>query len=175
MRKAKALAKAAEKQRGPYEGKGFPEPGEDPELVSIVKDVLGDHLRDAPTQERWQLLVQRIRQYLALENKRKNLVGEGFEDVLAEVVRRACRVPSLEVHARRSLQDLPGFNRARRGDKPNKVDVAVVRPGSGVVPARHAHVSEPRGSRSSYGEVSSGRRCVGRGERGSRDPVGTLG
>jgi hypothetical protein len=126
LRKAAALAIVAAKQRQPYENKGFPKPGEDPELVSIVKEVLGEHLAREPSAEKWQLLVQRIRQYLAVENKRKNLVGEGFEDVLAQVVRRACRAP--DVHARRILHDLPGFNRARRGEKPNKVDVAIIRP-----------------------------------------------
>jgi hypothetical protein len=127
MHKASALAATAAKQRAPYENKSFPKPGEDPELVSIVREVLGNHLRDEPTEEQWQLLVQRIRQYLALENKRKNLVGEGFEDVLSEVVRRTCKGP-LEVHTRRVLHELPGFNRARRGEKPNKVDVAVIGP-----------------------------------------------
>ncbi len=128
MRKAAKVAAAAEQQQQPYAGRHFPKPGEDPELVSVVKEVLGDHITNEPTPEKWQLLVQRLRQYLALENKRKNLVGEGFEDVLSQVVRRTCRVPSLEVHSRRLLYELPGFNRERRGEKPNKVDVAVIRP-----------------------------------------------
>jgi hypothetical protein len=130
MRNARRVAQAAAKQRQPYEDRGFPKPGEDPELVSIVKEVLGDHLAEEPSEEKWQLLVQRIRQYLALENKRKNLVGEGFEDVLAAVVRRTCRDPGLDVHTRRLLHDVPGFNRAKKGEKPNKVDVAVVRASS---------------------------------------------
>ena len=129
LRGAARVAGKAESQRKPYEGRGFPRPGEDPELVSIVKDVLGSHLGTDPSPEVWAVLVQRVRQYLALDNKRKNLVGEGFEDVLSQVIRRACKRGDLEVHARRLLQDLPGFNRARSGDKPNKVDVAVVRPG----------------------------------------------
>lgn len=29
-----------EQQRAPYEGRGFPEPGEDPELVGIIKEVV---------------------------------------------------------------------------------------------------------------------------------------
>lgn len=129
LRNAARVTGKAEIQRKPYEGRGFPRPGEDPELVSIAKDVLGAHLGTEPSSEVWALLVQRVRQYLSLENKRKNLVGEGFEDVLAQVIRRACTRDKLEVHARRLLQDLPGFNRARTGDKPNKVDVAVIRPG----------------------------------------------
>lgn len=128
LHRAEKVAATAKKQRLIYEGKGFPNPGEDPELVSIIKEVLGDHLSEAASAETWQLLVQRIRQYLALENKRKNLVGEGFEDVLAHVIRRTSNNRSLEVYARKLLEDIPGFNRARRGDKPNKVDLALIRP-----------------------------------------------
>ncbi|MCA8975624.1 MAG: hypothetical protein KDC98_12960 [Planctomycetes bacterium] len=128
MRSAERVAAAAARQREPYEGKNFPKPGEDPELVAIVKEVLGDALGKEPSEECWQALVQRIRQYLALENKRKNLVGEGFEDVLAAVVQRTCRPDAgVTVHPRHLLHDLPGFNRVRRGEKPNKVDVAVLR------------------------------------------------
>lgn len=129
MRSAKRVAAAAARQREPYEARGFPKPGEDPELVSIVREVLGDALGREPSTECWQALVQRIRQYLALENKRKNLVGEGFEDVLAAVVKRSCNTKAdLAVHARHLLHDLPGFNRNRKGEKANKVDLAILRP-----------------------------------------------
>ncbi|MHB8812111.1 MAG: hypothetical protein ACYDAE_02505 [Steroidobacteraceae bacterium] len=40
LHKAQRLARAAAGQRDPYEGRQFPKPGEDPELISIVKDVL---------------------------------------------------------------------------------------------------------------------------------------
>lgn len=129
MRNAQRVGAAASRQRAPFEGRGFPQPGEDPELISIVRDVLSENLSSDPSPDKWQLLVQRIRQYLALENKRKNLVGEGFEDVLSYVIRRTCVGESIEVGTRRLLHDIPGFNRERRGEKPNKVDVAVVRPG----------------------------------------------
>jgi hypothetical protein len=74
-----------------------------------------------------------VRQYLALDNKRKNLVGEGFEDVIAQVVQRTCRRTDMQVFARQALHELPGFNRVRAGDKPNKVDVAVIRPSMRVL------------------------------------------
>ncbi|MBI3569632.1 MAG: hypothetical protein HY082_00785 [Gammaproteobacteria bacterium] len=128
MHRAAKVAATAEKQRQPYKAKNFPKPGEDPELVSIVKEVLGGCINEEPSPEKWQLLVQRIRQYLSLENKRKNLVGEGFEDVISHVIQRTCKAPSLEVHTRRLLHEIPGFNRAKRGEKPNKVDIAVIRP-----------------------------------------------
>jgi hypothetical protein len=131
LRRASALAAAGAKQRKPYDGRGFPQPGEDPELVSIVKEVLGEHLSGSPTAEEWQRLVQRIRQYLMLENKRRNLLGEGFEDVIAAIIQRAPKGPKgsmAEVHVRKLLHDLPGFNRPRAGEKQNKVDLAIIRP-----------------------------------------------
>ena len=128
-RKAECVTASAARQRLPYEGRGFPEPGEDPELVLAVKDVIGTYLVDEPTTETWRSLVQRVRQHLALENKRKNLVGEGFEDVLAQVVRRTCGLPPTAVRTRTLLHALPGFNPAGRGGKPNKVDLAILRPG----------------------------------------------
>lgn len=128
LHRAEKVSATARKQRLNYEGRGFPNPGEDPELVSIVKEVLGSHLTNKLPQEKWQILVQRIRQYLALENKRKNLVGEGFEDVLAHVIQRTTKNSGLTIHPRKLLGDIPGFNRARRGDKPNKVDLAIIRP-----------------------------------------------
>lgn len=128
LRRAAKVADQAEKQRKPYQGRGFPRPGEDPELVAIIRETLGQHLGSEPDPDVWGLLVQRVRQYLALDNKRKNLVGEGFEDVIAQVIERTCRRDDLQVFTRRALHELPGFSRVRAGDKPNKVDVSVIRP-----------------------------------------------
>lgn len=131
IRNARKVAEAAARQRQKYEGRGFPKPGEDPELVSIVKEVLGEFLTQDPPPEKWELLVQRVRQHLTLENKRKNLVGEGFEDVLAAVTRRVCPTSDLTVDARRLLHEIPGFNRPKKGEKPNKVDLSVLYPSKG--------------------------------------------
>lgn len=133
LKRAARVGARADQQRTPYAGRGFPTPGEDPELVAIVKDALGEHLGSEPPPEVWASLVQRVRQYLALDNKRKNLVGEGFEDVIAEVIQRTCGGPNMQVYARRLLHELPGFNRVRAGDKPNKVDVAVIRPSTRIL------------------------------------------
>ncbi len=114
-------------QRKPYEGRAFPEPGQDPELVSIVQGVLRDHLGSEPTEEKWRELVQRIRQHVSLENKRKNLVGEGFEDVLASILRRVTNPNEIAVSARQLLQKISGFKNEKKGDKPNKVDLVVLR------------------------------------------------
>ncbi len=131
VRRASAQRALAAKQRQPYEGRGLPQPGEDPELVSIVTEVLGGHFASQPSAAEWQTLVQRIRQYLKLENKRRNLLGEGFEDVLASVIRLTPGANSLEVRTRNLLHQLPGFHPPQAREKPNKVDLAVLRKQTG--------------------------------------------
>lgn len=128
LRREANLAKAAARQREPYDGRGFPEPGEDPELAAIITAELKPYLAAQPQANDLRVLTQKVRQFLAVQNKRKNLVGEGFEDVLAQVVSRACDAPGLSVRARGLLYEIPGFNRARHGVKENKVDLAIVRP-----------------------------------------------
>ena len=128
LRREARLAEAAGRQRYGYESRGFPEPGADPELAAIIHDAIADYLASDPPEEVWHAVTQKVRQYLAVQNKRKNLVGEGFEDVLAQTVRRACRATQDQVFTRSLLYEIPGFNRARIGGKENKVDVAIVRP-----------------------------------------------
>lgn len=128
LRKEARLTEKAAEQRRPYIGRTFPEPGEDPELKAMLQAELRPYLAEEPSPEVWHVLSQKTRQYLAVQNKRKNLVGEGFEDVLSQVVRRACRAPREEVFTRSLLYEIPGFNRAKRGTKENKVDLAIIRP-----------------------------------------------
>ncbi|WP_082312533.1 MULTISPECIES: hypothetical protein [unclassified Chelatococcus] len=128
LRREARLTEVAAEQRRPYGERGFPEPGTDPELAEIIKNTLQSYLTREPPEEIWHAVTQKVRQFLAVQNKRKNLVGEGFEDVLAQVVRRACGVDETSVQTRRLLYEIPGFNRARQGGKENKVDLAIVRP-----------------------------------------------
>lgn len=118
----------AAEQRAPYEGRGFPEPGQDPGFEALVREELGQWLSQPPP-EAMRRLTQRIRTYLAQENKRKNLVGEGFEDVLAVVIERLPGASKLKVSARPLLHSLPGFRPPPGREKPRKVDVAVIGPG----------------------------------------------
>lgn len=124
LRAAPQLRLKAANQRKPFADRGMPEPGEEPELVAIIQEGLSGHIAGEVPEERWKGIVEKIRDYFARENTRKNLVGEGFEDVIAEVVRRKTGV---DVHARALLHDLPGFNRVRQGEKLNKVDVAIIK------------------------------------------------
>ena len=125
------LLRRAASQRAPYAGRQFPEPGEDAAIVEIVRDVLGKRLVESPSPDEWRSMTQRIRDLIAVENKRKNLVGEGFEDVLRAVAQNFDAETKLDIRARCLLSTIPGFGNTRSGDKPNKVDLAIVRRSSG--------------------------------------------
>jgi hypothetical protein len=125
-RNASRETKAAE-QRAPYVGRGFPEPGEDPALEALIQESLAPWLGDPPA-DALRRLTQRIQTYFGQENKRKNLVGEGFEDVLTALIRRVPGAEALQVSARPMLHTLPGFRPPRGMEKTRKVDVAVVTP-----------------------------------------------
>lgn len=123
---ASARTSAYERQREPYVGRDFPEPGEDPEFVAILREELAPWLASDPPVEQLRKLTRRIYSHLTQENKRKNLVGEGFEDVLAAVMLRLPGTADTTIHTRVSLHDLPGFHRHAPTEKGKKVDLALV-------------------------------------------------
>ena len=112
-------------QRAPYKGRGFPEPGEDPELIGMIREVLGNWLIGEPTVDDYRQLTRQIYAYVTQENKRKNLVGEGFEDVIAAVVRRLPFRQDQNTN-RVVLHDVSGFHRPPANEKAKKVDLALV-------------------------------------------------
>jgi len=115
-----------ERQREPYVGRSFPEPGEDPELAAIILDVLGEWMDPEPPAQVIADLTRRIHTHLSQENKRKNLVGEGFEDVIAAILLRLRFDAPLEVQTRVALHDLPGFHQPAPTEKIKKVDLALL-------------------------------------------------
>lgn len=126
------LSADAAAQREPYGGLGLPEPGEDPELEAIVTDALGPYLAGPPPPEVLRALTERIQAHVGQENKRKNLVGEGFEDTVAALLRRVPGVTDThDVRVRPLLHDLPGFRPPRAGSKRRQVDLALVERRSG--------------------------------------------
>lgn len=115
----------AEQQRAKYAG--FPVPGEDPELEAIIMAEIKPWISAPLPGDVMRRLSQRIRIYLSQENKRKNLLGEGFEDVLAFLIQRLANAKNLKVRVRPQLHELPGFRTAPRNEKPRTVDLAVLR------------------------------------------------
>jgi hypothetical protein len=122
----RALEAKAEEQRRPFAGRGFPEPGVDPELNDLVLGSLDPWLSSTPSSEALKALTERLHAYLGQENKRANLVGEGFEDVLATLVRTRPLAPPSIVSTRMLLHDIGGFNRPRGAEKAKKVDLVIV-------------------------------------------------
>jgi hypothetical protein len=126
---SKALAfrtVAYEKQRAAYESRGFPEPGEDPELVGIVKEMLGEWMDRKPPDDTFRQLTRRIYVYMGQENKRRNLVGEGFEDVIAALIARLPFSSRIEIRNRSLLHELPGFHPPPPNEKAKRVDLALI-------------------------------------------------
>lgn len=117
-------ATIAKEQRAEYAG--FPEPGEDPVFESIVLDELKSWLKSSPPEEVMLRFTQRVRAHFSQENKRKNLLGEGFEDVLAFLLQRLPGGKAINVQVRPWLHDLPGFRRPPKSEKPRTVDLAIL-------------------------------------------------
>ncbi len=115
-----------ERQRAPYADRAFPEPGEDPELAAIIREVLGEWLNPEPPTQVIADLTRRIHTHLSQENKRKNLVGEGFEDVIAAILARLSVDTPLQVRTRVALHNLPGFHQPAPSEKIKKVDLGLV-------------------------------------------------
>jgi hypothetical protein len=99
----------------------MPDPYEDPELRLLLEQSLGAAGEGLPFD--LMALVREIRRYVAMENKRKNLLGEGFEDVLAAILRRLNGGPPRVVETQRLIQQIEGFREPRKGEKKAKVDL----------------------------------------------------
>lgn len=123
-----STTRAYEQQRAPYQGRDFPEPGEDPELVAIIQEALGTWLSSDTPDEALKNLTRRLYAYMTQENKRRNLVGEGFEDVLAAVIARLPSAAKIDIRSRTLLHELPGFHSPPANEKPKKVDLALITP-----------------------------------------------
>lgn len=117
----------AGKHRSVVNGDALPIPGDDPELMQLISDTLSTWLTGEPPAEVWRQLTRQIRAYVGQENKRKNLLGEGFEDTMSFVLRAVPAISSqYDILVRRWLHDIPGFYAPRRGEKPRQVDLALV-------------------------------------------------
>jgi hypothetical protein len=105
----------------------MPVPDDDPELRDIIEPLLIDGpLR--PTDDMIRYVLRRARMHITSENKRKNLLGRGFEDVLAGILSRLDPPVSLSVGTQAPIQSIDGFRAPREADKDEKVDLYVITP-----------------------------------------------
>lgn len=114
-------------QRAAYPGQEFPMPGTDPEIERIIGTALKPFLESQPPAEIYDAVADQLREYWKQENKRKNLLGEGFEDVLAAVVDAAC-APEIKAKTRASIAGVAGFYGLGAKDKATKVDLVIEHP-----------------------------------------------
>ena len=117
---------AYELQRLPHADRAFPEPGEDPELAAIIREALRDWMNPETPVQVTADLTRRIHAHLSQENKRKNLVGEGFEDVIAAILGRLSFTTPTQVRTRVALHELPGFHRPAPNEKIKKADLGLI-------------------------------------------------
>lgn len=130
-----ALSAKATEQRSRYD-LTMPAPGDDPELRAVIAPLLPVDPSDWPSEGSIREVLRRIRAYIAGENKRKNLLGRGFEDVIAGILARLDTGSPPEYGAQVGIEEIPGFRAPRTGDKSEKVDLWV-----GPTPKRRVLVS----------------------------------
>lgn len=117
----KALEQIAEFSRP------MPVPDDDPELRDIIEPLLPE-APFRPSDHTIRYVLRRARTHIASENKRKNLLGRGFEDVLAGVIQRLDIIARPEIETQTAIQDIDGFRAPREGDKDEKVDLHAITP-----------------------------------------------
>ena len=116
---------AAEKHLAPYAGKPMPRPGEDKDLADLVREALAGFLTAEPSADAWQALIERLFTHFGQENKRKNLLGRGFEDTLAAIIAKLPGADDWEIRTRVPVSSVPNFNPQDSGEKLAEVDLAM--------------------------------------------------
>jgi hypothetical protein len=106
-------------------GQPMPVPGDDPELRQLIDPLLPAAPADQPDDDLVRDVLRRVRTYIGSENKRKNLLGRGFEDVLAGVIERLNGPRPAALGTQTPMEEIPGFRAPRAGDKSEKVDLWV--------------------------------------------------
>lgn len=111
--------------------------GVDLDESAFLADIIG-LLQDAGfSPERASVLGreidQRAKTFFTLGNKRQNVLGEGFEDLLTLLLQRIANVPAERIRVRTNVADLPGFRKAApvpglrgRTERLPKPDIAIV-------------------------------------------------
>jgi len=103
----------------------MPVPDDEPELRLIIEPLLSVDPARQPDDVLVREVLRRVRTYIKSENKRKNLLGRGFEDVLAGVIERLNGPQPQAMGTQTAIENIPGFRARREGDKTEKVDLWV--------------------------------------------------
>lgn len=125
--KREALEEKAQAQIAEFPNP-MPAPDDDPELRDLIEPLLMDG-SFRPSDSTIRYVLRRVRAHITSENKRKNLLGRGFEDVLAGVIQRLEIPARPEIGTQTAIQNIEGFRSPREGDKDEKVDLHAITPG----------------------------------------------
>ncbi len=117
-----ALALKAEDQRSKYD-LTMPTPGDDPELRLLLEPLLSANPSERPQEAVIREVMRKMRTQIGNENKRKNLLGRGFEDVLVGILKRLEDGSPVGYGSQTAIEEIPGFRSPRSGDKSEKVDL----------------------------------------------------
>ena len=103
----------------------MPTAADDPELHRLIEPLLSKDTAERPKPGVIRDTLRRVITYLASENKRKNLLGRGFEDVLAGVISRLEGGAPPGLGTQTLIEDIRGFRATGPEDKAEKVDLWV--------------------------------------------------
>lgn len=118
------------------EGKRLADPEIESELIQSLTNLL--ETSGIPTVQANALAKQAealSRDYFTIGNKRKNALGEGFEDLLYLLLRRVSHISADKIALRQPVSKLPGFRRTptatgkRRRERQPHPDIAIIEPG----------------------------------------------
>jgi hypothetical protein len=127
-KRRESLEESAQRQIAVFSSP-MPVPDDDPELREIIEPLLPDG-RFRPGDQTIRYVLRRVRAHIAIENKRKNLLGRAFEDVLVGVIARVDGRRAVTFGSQTPIEDIEGFRPPRDGDKTEKVDLHVITPSS---------------------------------------------
>lgn len=119
-------AETARSQRMGFSAIEMPEPGLDSEITSIVQEHLARFVREPPPESVWREMTKRIVAHVQNKNKRQNILGEGFEDVVKAIMDRLPITAPLSIDTRVRIENIPGFAEPGSKDKGKPVDLVIV-------------------------------------------------
>jgi hypothetical protein len=121
------LAELVRREDGRERGKLLTEAedveAEDPDttgLVAVIEQIVGPEQHATAVR-----IADAARKHLAVENKRKNILGEGLEDVLGVLIERIAGVPASRMKLRAPLSGLPGYRAPASRRKEKRPDIAI--------------------------------------------------
>jgi len=112
------------------------DPETESELIAAISNLLHDEgIPEARSNALSRQIEVLSREFFTMGNRRKNALGEGFEDLLYLLLLRVSKIPPERIALRKPVSELPGFRRApprrvgSRAERQPKPDIAIIEGG----------------------------------------------